>query len=116
MVAAGTPPPLPAPGTVTAIRGPALSFRGDPFAADLDAVTLHEPDAIIVMADGKIVRFGPAAAMGPPAPPGLDVADYGRDSLILPGFIDCHVHYPQTQIIGSYGRQLLDWLNKYTFV
>jgi len=36
--------------------------------------------------------------------------------VILPGFIDCHVHYPQTQIIGAYGKQLLDWLNQYTFV
>ena len=116
MVAAGTPSPLPAPGVVTAIRGPALTFRGDPFAGGPEAVTVHEPDAIIVMEGGRIARFGPAAEIAPLLPPGLDVADYGRDSLILPGFIDCHVHYPQTQIIGSYGRQLLDWLNKYTFV
>jgi guanine deaminase len=40
----------------------------------------------------------------------------GRDRLILPGFIDAHVHYPQTQIIGSHGAQLLDWLNRYTFI
>ena len=34
----------------------------------------------------------------------------------MAGFIDCHVHYPQTQIIGAFGEQLIDWLNKYTFV
>lgn len=35
--------------------------------------------------------------------------------LVMPGFIDTHIHYPQTEIIGSYGRQLIDWLNEYTF-
>jgi guanine deaminase len=35
---------------------------------------------------------------------------------MMAGFVDCHVHYPQTQIIGSYGEQLIDWLDKYTFV
>ena len=34
----------------------------------------------------------------------------------MAGFIDCHVHYPQTQIIGAFGEQLIDWLNKYTFI
>ena len=102
MTAAAPPPP---PGAVTALRGPALTFLGR-----------HEPDAIIVMADGRITAFGPATALAPHLPPGTQVVDYGGDCLILPGFVDCHVHYPQTQIIGSYGRQLLDWLNKYTFV
>jgi len=37
------------------------------------------------------------------------------DCLVMPGFIDTHIHYPQTEIIGSYGRQLIDWLNEYTF-
>ena len=111
MVAAS--PPAPA---VTAIRGPVLTFTGDPFAAGSQATARHEPDAIIVLADGKIARVGPAAEIAPLLSPGTDVVDYGRDALIMPGFIDCHVHYPQTQIIGSYGRQLLDWLTKYTFV
>jgi guanine deaminase len=34
----------------------------------------------------------------------------------MPGFIDAHVHYSQTHVIGSYGAQLLDWLTNYTFV
>ena len=38
------------------------------------------------------------------------------DALIMPGFIDPHIHYPQTQVIASYGAQLLEWLEKYTFV
>jgi guanine deaminase len=34
----------------------------------------------------------------------------------MPGFIDAHIHMPQTQVIASYGAQLMDWLNRYTFV
>ena len=39
-----------------------------------------------------------------------------RDRLIMPGFVDTHVHYPQYKVIASYGTSLLEWLNKYTFV
>ncbi|MEC7119678.1 MAG: guanine deaminase, partial [Pseudomonadota bacterium] len=44
----------------------------------------------------------------------LEMIDY-RGKLIMPAFIDTHCHYPQSKVIGSYGRQLLDWLNDYTF-
>ncbi|MEO8017076.1 MAG: guanine deaminase [Pseudomonadota bacterium] len=99
-----------------AIRGPALTFSGDAFIEGIEATLRHESDAIVGMAGGKITHFGPAAAVAPTLPPGTHIRECGRDSLILPGFIDCHVHYPQTQIIGAYGEQLLDWLEKYTFV
>lgn len=105
---------MPEPGT-TAIRGPALTFSGDPFLVGDDAMR-YESDAIVAMAGGKITHFGPASALKGALPPGTLIYEYGRDALILPGFIDCHVHYPQTQIIGAYGEQLLDWLTKYTFV
>lgn len=104
------------PELTTAIRGPALTFTGDPFAAGVEATMRHESDAIIGMAGGKITHFGPADAVRAQLPPGTLIKEYGRDALILPGFIDCHVHYPQTQIIGAYGEQLLDWLNRYPFV
>src|SRR5262249_56789440 len=42
--------------------------------------------------------------------------DHHPGALILPGFVDAHIHYPQTQVIASYGAQLLEWLEKYTFV
>jgi guanine deaminase len=100
----------------TAIRGPALTFTGDPFVDGVESTMRYESDAIIGMAGGKITHFGPADAVKAALPPGTSIKQYGKDSLILPGFIDCHVHYPQTQIIGAYGEQLLDWLNKYTFV
>ncbi|MFA5522068.1 MAG: guanine deaminase [Castellaniella sp.] len=100
--------------TLTALRGPALSFRDNPFLTD-DAAALHyEPDALILIRDGIIEQFGDYADLRPLLD-GMEPAHYA-DSLIMPGFIDAHVHYPQTQIIGSYGAQLIDWLNTYTFV
>ncbi|MFV0302067.1 MAG: guanine deaminase, partial [Paracoccus sp. (in: a-proteobacteria)] len=45
---------------------------------------------------------------------GLTEVDH-RPNLILPGFIDPHIHFPQVQVIASWGAQLLDWLNTYTF-
>jgi guanine deaminase len=104
------------PEITTALRGPALTFTGDPFVIGVDAAMRYEGDAIVGMAGGRITHFGPAAEVRRSLPPGTHIEEYGRDALILPGFIDCHVHYPQTQIIGAYGEQLLDWLNKYTFV
>ena len=103
-------------GVTRAIRGPALTFTGDPFVAGIDSAMRYESDAIVAMADGKITLFGPAATLKATLPPGTHIYECGRDALILPGFIDCHAHYPQTQIIGAYGEQLLDWLEKYTFV
>ena len=99
----------------TAVRGPALSFTGDPFRDGLDVTMVHESDAIVAMAGGRITHFGPASRIAPLLPAGTEVRDYGRDALISAGFVDTHVHYPQTPMIASHGGQLLDWLNKYTF-
>ncbi len=101
---------------IAAIRGPVLTFSGDPFLHGIKQTLHYEPDAIVAMAGGRIVRFGPAQQVRRLLPPGARVVDYGRDALIMAGFIDCHVHFPQTQIIAAGGEQLIDWLNKYTFV
>jgi len=45
---------------------------------------------------------------------GIEVQQY-ENKIIMPGFIDTHIHYPQVDVIASYGEQLLDWLNNYTF-
>lgn len=76
---------------------------------------VHESDAIVAFGNGRITHFGPADTVLPQLPPGLAVRSFGPDSLISAGFIDSHVHYPQTPMIGAYGAQLLDWLNAYTF-
>jgi guanine deaminase len=104
------------PPRLTAVRGPALTYTGDPFQHGLEATMRYEPDAIVAMAEGKIAQFGPARAIRAKLPRGTKVEDYGRDALIMAGFVDTHVHYPQTGIVGAFGTQLLDWLNKYTFV
>ena len=75
----------------------------------------YEPDGVILIRDGVIQAVGSAPELLAGLPPGT-VLDRYPDSLILPGLIDTHIHYPQTQVIGSYGAQLLDWLQKYTFV
>jgi guanine deaminase len=101
---------------ITAIRGPALTYTGDAFLEGLEKTMRYEPDVIVAMAGGKITHFGPANKVRAELPADAKIQELGKDTLTLPGFIDCHVHYPQTQIIGAYGEQLIDWLNKYTFV
>ena len=100
---------------MTAIRGPALTYTGDPFKSGLERTMVYEFDAIIAMADGKITHFGPARTTEGQLAPGTKMKNYGKDALISAGFIDSHVHFPQTPMIAAYGAQLLDWLNKYTF-
>ena len=97
-----------------ALRGAAITFVADPFESG-DAMR-YESDAVVAMQAGQITHFGAAAEVLSKLPPGMEVKTIGRGKLIVPGFIDSHVHYPQTPIIGSYGEQLLDWLNKFTFV
>ena len=102
------------PDAVTAIRGSVLTFTGDPFLDDPASCMRYESDAIVAMANGRIVDFGPAQDVVTRLPAGTQVTQYA-DALITAGFVDAHVHYPQTEMIASYGRQLLDWLNDYTF-
>jgi guanine deaminase len=99
----------------TAIRGPALTFTGDPFRDGLAATMVHWPDAVVAMADGRISHAGPADQVLQHLPPRTDIRNYGGDALISAGFVDTHVHFPQTPLIGAPGLQLLDWLERYTF-
>jgi guanine deaminase len=100
---------------VTAIRGAVLTFTGDPFVTDVGDCMRYESDAVVAMAHGHVVDFGPAAEVIARLPPETPISGYS-DALITAGFVDAHVHYPQTQIIGAYGKQLIDWLHDYTFV
>ncbi len=109
-------PALPEPSgarAVTAVRGHAISFRGDPFLIDHALVDVE--DALIVCEGGVIAAFGPYATERDAVPPDVEVTHF-PDALICAGFVDTHVHYVQTGIIGAYGSQLIDWLNDYTFV
>jgi guanine deaminase len=97
------------------LRGPALTFTDNPFRVGVEQAMRYESDAIVAMADGKITHFGPASEVRAQLPPGTIVKNNNKDTLMLAGFIDSHVHFPQTPMIAAYGEQLLDWLNKYTF-
>ena len=98
-----------------AIRGRILTFLGDPAEVGAAASYRYLPDGIVVIEAGMVTDVGTAAALLPTLPPDTMV-DHYPEHLILPGLIDTHIHYPQTQVIGSYGAQLLEWLQKYTFV
>ncbi|MBE9538063.1 MAG: guanine deaminase, partial [Proteobacteria bacterium] len=64
--------------------------------------------------DGHVLRVGEAEALLAELGDQVDVTPYA-DALIVPGFIDTHIHYPQTEIVAAYGEQLLQWLETYTF-
>jgi guanine deaminase len=97
------------------LRGRLLWFVDDPFTAGDVASHRYEPDGALLIVEGRILAAGDASAVLAEAPAGTPVDDH-RPHLILPGFIDTHIHFPQTHVIASYGAQLLDWLNRYTFV
>ena len=94
------------------LLGQVLSFTDDPFHAGTGAAR-HESAGAVLVEGGKVRAVGPAAALRA-AHPQAKITDYGRD-LISAGFVDAHVHYPQTAIIASWGKRLIDWLNLYTF-
>jgi guanine deaminase len=100
--------------TARIIRGRVLSFTDDPAVSGSRACTLIDDGAVRVIA-GKIEAVGEARDMLALAPAGAVIDDHAG-CLITAGFVDAHVHYSQTQVIGSYGAQLLDWLTNYTFV
>lgn len=100
---------------ITAVRGDVVTFSGDPFLQPPEECLQHLPDALVVMRDGLIQGVGPSATLLPTLPETAVIHHY-PDSLISAGFIDTHVHYPQMEMIGAYGKQLLDWLNTYTFI
>ena len=92
------------------LLGQVLHFVNDPFTHGADAARV---DQALVIDGGKILAVGPADTLRRDHPQAR-VTDYGRN-LISAGFVDAHVHYPQTAIIASWGKRLIDWLNSYTF-
>jgi guanine deaminase len=95
------------------VRGRLLTFLRPPTGAgDHDSYRYVE-DGGLLLHEGRIATVGDAAEIVA-AHPGIAVDRY-PDALVLPGLIDLHIHFPQTQVIASYGTQLLDWLERYTF-
>ncbi len=92
---------------MTLFRGTVLDTPDDPFAG---GALRSEQDAGILVRDGVIAARGPFAAVHADAPD--DAIVDVRDGLLLPGFVDTHVHYPQVRMIGALGMPLLDWLDR----
>jgi guanine deaminase len=91
------------------ILGRVLNYTGDPFA---DGPSAARFDEAVLIRDGRIAEVGGRDMRA--RFPAAEVVDHG-DALVSAGFVDPHVHYPQTAIIASWGKRLIDWLNTYTF-
>jgi len=94
-------------------RAAILHSLADPAVVGVEQSYQYFEDGILLIENGKVAQVGAASDLLPKLA-GIDVQHY-PDALITPGFIDTHIHYPQTGMIASYGEQLLDWLNTYTF-
>ena len=100
--------------TTTLLRGRTLSFLRRPETIDDHSAWRYEEDGGLLIRDGRIAATGAYADVEKQAGDDARKIDH-RPHLLLPGFIDAHAHFPQMQVIASYGAELLDWLNTYTF-
>ena len=99
--------------TSCAYRAAILYFVGDPHQLGEQAWHYYD-DGILWVEAGHVKAVGPAEPMLSQLPQRIPLEAF-PNHLILPGFIDTHIHYPQTEMIAAYGEQLLSWLNTYTF-
>ena len=94
------------------LRGTVLTCSDDP-ALSATAFRLIE-DGAVVVEGSRIVEVEAWSDLTTERTAGVTVVDH-RPSLIVPGFVDVHAHYPQSNVIAAYGTQLLDWLTRFTF-
>ncbi|MDE2116182.1 MAG: guanine deaminase, partial [Hyphomicrobiales bacterium] len=96
-----------------AVRARLFWFVADPVQASGQAYRYID-DGLLHVEGGLVCAAGEASELLPQLANDVTLIDH-RPHLVMPGFIDAHIHFPQTQVIASYGEQLLDWLQKYTF-
>ena len=99
--------------TGTLLRGRILTFRAEPRDGSDTEAYIYIEDGALLLRDGLIVASGDYTEVLARAD-GAAVVDH-RPNLLMAGFIDPHIHFPQTQVVASWGSQLLDWLNGYVF-
>ncbi|MEO8163827.1 MAG: guanine deaminase [Betaproteobacteria bacterium] len=100
--------------TFKAYRGSLLHFLGDPGDGESSSHVQYFDDGLLIVRNGHVEATGEARLLLPTLPAGAPVVDYtGR--LLMPGFIDTHIHYPQTDTIAAYSAHLLDWLSDHAF-
>ncbi|MFL5296677.1 MAG: guanine deaminase [Phenylobacterium sp.] len=100
--------------SVRAYRAALLHATADPCQAPAEEAWAYHPDGLLAVEDGHILAFGPHEEVAPTLPAGTVVTVFPH-RLITPGFVDAHIHYPQTDVVAAWGSQLLDWLNTHTF-
>jgi guanine deaminase len=97
-----------------AYRAALLHALDDPSRVPADAAIAHHPDGLLVVEDGHVAAVGAYADLAPTLPKGTSIEELpGR--LITPGFVDAHIHFPQTDVIAAWGGELLDWLERHTY-
>lgn len=96
-----------------AIRGAFLDFVADPFYEPEADCVRYLSDGLLIVENGYVKDFGAYEQLQAQYA-NLPLAHY-PSALIMPGFIDTHIHYPQCEMVAAYGEQLLEWLNQYTF-
>lgn len=99
--------------TIHAYRGAIAHTLDDPATAG-DEALVHWADGALVIEGGHVIAVGEAGPTLATLADDTPVTQF-EDALIVPGFVDTHIHYPQIDMIASYGDQLLDWLTHYTF-
>jgi len=100
--------------TRQAYRAALLHMLEDPCRAPAEAAVAYHPDGLLVVEDGHVTAFGPYAEIAPTLGAETPVTAF-PGKLITPGFVDAHIHYPQTDVVAAWGSQLLDWLTTHTF-
>lgn len=96
-----------------AFRATILHCLADPGEGAEASAIQHFDDGLLLIEDGTVIEAGDAATLLPQCED-VPVTEF-PGKIIVPGFIDCHVHFPQLDIIASHGKQLLDWLNRYAY-
>ena len=100
---------------ITVIRGRFLDIQKTVSqAAEIADQVRYLEDGVLITEQGKIRWFGTWNDAQDHLPINIEIQHY-PEQLIIPGMIDTHIHFPQTEMVGAYGEQLLSWLNTYTF-
>jgi guanine deaminase len=97
-----------------AIRGSFWDCVDDPFYHSEAESVRYTADGLLILERGRVSAFGAYETLKDRYS-GIETTAYPAGMLIVPGLIDLHIHYPQTEMIASYGAQLLEWLEQYTF-
>lgn len=101
--------------SIKAVRGSFLDItRTVQCPEEIEGQLRFIKDGLLIIRDGRVEWFGSWEEGHHQIPESIRVRDYSG-KMIVPGFIDTHIHYPQCEMVGAYGEQLLDWLNKHTF-